>query len=157
MIEWDASSMALGVRAIDAEHKHLIDFLSLASKASMDKRKNIIDRKLLFTIRELFQKHFLHEEDLMFGIKYKAVNNHMIEHSSMLTNLDLLVRDFEECADPAPAVEFVSSWIITHMHTFDADLAVFIQKLRQIKAAKAVPPGQTIIRSSDSLRQPNDR
>ena len=144
MIEWDASSMALGVRAIDAEHKHLIDFLSLASKASMDKRKNIIDRKLLFTIRELFQKHFLHEEDL-------------IEHSSMLTNLDLLVRDFEECADPAPAVEFVSSWIITHMHTFDADLAVFIQKLRQIKAAKAVPPGQTIIRSSDSLRQPNDR
>ncbi len=152
-IQWDAPSMALGVRAIDAEHKHLIDFLSLASKASTDERKNIISLKLLFTIRELFQKHFLHEEDLMFGIKFKDVDNHMIEHSSMLTTLDLLIRDFEDFADPVPTVEFITSWIITHMKTYDADLAVFIKKLRQIKAAKAAPPGQTIIRSSESSRQ----
>jgi hemerythrin-like metal-binding protein len=152
-IQWDAPSMALGVRAIDAEHKHLIDFLSLASKTSADKRKNIIDRKLLFTIRELFQKHFLHEEDLMFGIKYKRVDSHMIEHSTMLTTLDILIRDFDENTGPVPTVEFITSWIITHMKTYDADLAVFIKKLRQIKAAKAAPPGQTIIRSSESSRQ----
>ncbi len=138
MLVWE-SSMEVGVRSIDAEDKHLIDFINLVEKASDSQRGKLVNNKMMFVIRELFQKHFLHEEDLMFGIKYPKVNQHMIEHSTMLTTFDMIALDLQQSGDPSTAIEFITTWIINHFKTEDANLALFIKRLKQAKAEKAIP------------------
>ena len=138
MLVWE-NSMEVGVRSIDAEHKHLIDFISLVQKASESQRGKFVNNKMIFVIRELFQKHFLHEEDLMFGIKYPRVNQHMIEHSTMLTTYDMIAVDLQQSGDPSTAIDFITTWITNHFKTEDANLALFIRGLKQAKAQKAIP------------------
>ncbi len=131
--------MSLGVRSIDAEHKHLIDFIGIIERAPLDKQGRILSPKMFNTLRELLQQHFLHEEDLMYGIKYPKVGAHTIEHSSMLTTFDMLARDFDQARDPAPFLDFITGWIIGHFKAYDMDLADFVNKLKQEKAHKALP------------------
>ncbi|MEI6559556.1 MAG: hemerythrin family protein [Rhodospirillaceae bacterium] len=131
--------MSLGVRSIDAEHKHLIDFIGIIERAPIDKQGRILSPKMFSTLRALLQQHFLHEEDLMYVIKYPKVSPHTIAHSSMLTTFDMLAVDFDQAGDPTPFIEFITGWIVGHLKEYDMDLADFVNKLKQAKAQKISP------------------
>ena len=143
MITWTAS-LEIGVRAIDAEHKHLIEFINLVKLAS-ERQRSIMKRdpKLLNDLKSLLQTHFEREEDLMFGIDYPDVNAHMTAHSTLQSDLDAKILESEQSGDADCAIGFVSTWIVGHMKTEDTKLAQFIQKKKEAKAravaAKAAP------------------
>ena len=143
MITW-TSSLEIGVRAIDTEHKHLIEFINLVKLAS-DRQRSIMrgDPKLLNDLKSLLQTHFEREEDLMFGVDYPGVNTHMTAHSTLQSDLDAKIMESEQSGDVDCAIGFVSTWIIDHMKTEDTKLAKFIQKKKEAKAqataARAAP------------------
>ena len=139
MITW-TESLEIGVRAIDAEHKHLIEFINLVKNASDRQRATLnSDTKLLSDLKSLLQAHFEREEDLMFGIDYPGVNTHLTVHSTLQTDLDTKILESERTGDADCAVSFVAAWIIDHMATEDTKLAQFIKAKKQAntEAAKA--------------------
>ena len=83
----------------------------------------------------------------MFRIDYPGVDKHMIEHSSIMSRLDMIILNFEQTADSAPMVEFIHDWITTHLKAADTSLASFIHKRKQDNAqiaalnAKTARPG----------------
>ena len=142
MLKWDCE-MELGVRSIDAQHKHIFDFLSLIENSAIDKRERIITSKMTIVLRELFQKHFIGEEDLMFHIHYPDANKHMVEHSMMLTTFDMVKLDFEQTSDPSGLLNFVCEWIVSHMKSHDFELVQFVKGLKEKRrsaARQTVPP-----------------
>ena len=136
MTTW-SSSMESGIRSIDDEHKNLVDFSNLVGKASIAQRSRLCDRKLLNSLHTLFRNICEKEEDLMFRIDYPAVDQHMIEHSSILSRLDMIILNFEQHGDPTPVVEFIHDWINTHLRAADTSLASFIRKRKQDQAQAA--------------------
>lgn len=138
MLSWDCN-MELGVRTIDAQHKRLIDFMNLINNARSGKLDLIITNKMVATLRTLFQQHFLHEEDLMFGVRYPEANQHMLEHSTMLNTFDAIAIEFEKTGDTSTVLTFVTNWIFAHFKNEDSDLVAFIKKLKESKAKSAKP------------------
>ncbi len=142
MFKWD-SEMELGVRSIDAQHKHIVNFLSLIENSTIDKHDRIITSNMTMVLRELFQKHFIAEEDLMFHIRYPSANNHMVEHSMMLTTFDMVKLDFEQTGDTSAFLTFVCEWIVAHMKSYDLELVQFVKGLKEKRrsaARQTVPP-----------------
>ena len=138
MITW-SPSLELGVRSIDAEHRHLIEFINLVNGAS-DRQRSLLsgDDRLLGDLKALLQAHFEKEEDLMFGIDYPGVNSHLTAHSTLQSDFDAKVLEAKETGDAGGTVGFVADWIIDHLKTEDAKLAKFI---KDKKAEKAVAAG----------------
>jgi len=136
MMVW-TSSMESGIRSIDDEHKHLVDFSNIVRNASESQRARLCDRKLLNSLHILFRNICEKEEDLMFRIDYPNVDKHMIEHSSIMSRLDMIILNFEQTGDSTPMVDFIHDWINTHLKAADTSLASFIQKRKQDNAQSA--------------------
>ena len=147
-ISWTAS-LEIGVRPIDAAHKHLIEFVNLVRTASKRQRSTLNgDRRLLNDLQALLQTHFEREEDLMFGIDYPGVNTHMTIHSTLRSDFEEKIQESVRSGDPECAVSFIAAWLVDHMKTEDTKLAAFIKSQKEAntkaraaaKAAKAAGP-----------------
>ena len=149
IITW-TPSLEIGVRAIDAEHKHLIEFINLV-KAASDRQRSILngDSRLFNDLKTLLQAHFEREEDLMFGIDYPGVNTHLTAHSTLHSDLDSKILESEQTGDADCAISFIATWMVEHMKTEDTKLAEFIKKkkdanLKAAAAAKAAGPAKKV-------------
>jgi hemerythrin-like metal-binding protein len=146
MIVWSAS-MEIGVRSIDAEHRHLIEFINLVRTAN-DRQRSALSRdtRLLTDLKALLQAHFEREEDLMFGIDYPGVNGHLTAHSELQSDFDAKIAEAGMSGDSGCAVAFIADWMIGHMADEDTKLAQFIkakkdEKAKAVAAAKAAKAG----------------
>ena len=119
MISSQTPANGLGIRIIDEQHKRITGFIILVDRIDGNKRDVMINNKMLWTLRELFQRHFIAEEDVMFGIMYPNANAHMIEHSTMLNTYDMTRLDFERAGDPSALLTFTRGWIAGHMANDD--------------------------------------
>ncbi len=151
VIIW-SSSLEIGVKAIDAEHKHLIEFIHLVRAASEKQRSTLnSNKKFLNDLKILFMAHFEKEEDLMFQIGYPGVNAHMILHSAMQGDFDTRILETEQTGDVECALSFVATWIIDHMATADTSLAGFIQQKRDAKAQARAKRAETVPKTAREL------
>ena len=157
MITW-TDSLEIGVRAIDAEHRHLIEFINLVTTAS-NRQRSILnsDSRLLGDLKTLLQTHFEREEDVMFGIDYPGVNAHLTAHSTLQSDLDTKILESEQTGDAECAVSFVATWMLEHMQTEDTKLAQFIKKktddtVRAAQAAKAAKAAGPLKRAGAAKR-----
>ena len=137
MITW-TTSLEIGVRSIDADHKHLFEFINLVEAASQRQRTSLNhNQDLLADLKALLRAHFEREEDLMFGIDYPGVNTHLTAHATLQTDFDAKLSEAAEVGNAACAVGFVATWLLNHMGTEDTKLADFIRKKKAEKAEKA--------------------
>ncbi len=136
----------IGIKSIDIEHKHLVDFVNMVERSGIESHARLMDSKLISSIRTLFHNHFIKEEDLMFRIKYPELNSHMMEHSKMLTDLDVLISNFNITGQAAPVTVFISDWIVDHMKTMDFPIAQFIKAATAMRQ-KAATTNQSSTKS----------
>ncbi|MEI6557317.1 MAG: hemerythrin domain-containing protein [Rhodospirillaceae bacterium] len=136
MITW-TDSLEIGVRSIDAEHKRLIEFINLVETVSASQRSRLNNVKLLSDLRALLQAHFEKEEDLMFGIDYPGVNTHMTAHSTLQSDFGARILETGHSGTMDDAVGFVADWMLNHLKTEDASLALFIRQKKTARTAAA--------------------
>ena len=157
MITWTAS-LETGVRSIDADHKHLIEFINLVEAASQRQRASLNhDQNLLTGLKALLQAHFEREEDLMFGVDYPGVNTHLTAHATLQSDFDAKLSEGSEIGSTGCAVSFVATWLVDHMGSEDKRLAEFIQKKKAEKAEAARAKGAKGIKPTGRATQPAGR
>jgi hemerythrin len=124
LIEWNAKHK-IGHARIDAEHQELFrlanKFLTARSQQSLYDTSDVFNA---YT-----RQHFSHEESLMLQLRYPAAATHLREHLSLLDTLDKIMdATDEEVLSKAELEDFVGYWLVKHIATFDAPLAVFVRR-----------------------------
>ncbi|MEI8393883.1 MAG: hemerythrin domain-containing protein [Rhodospirillaceae bacterium] len=133
-MKWNAS-LETGIERIDAEHKHLFEFIKLIQTANTDQKRRFVTAKMLEDFYELTKVHYEDEEDLMFRADFNKLNSHIGEHSLLLNTLRLMIDDFARTNEAEPLLEYITGALSDHMKSEDIQLAEFVRAKRRAKAA----------------------
>jgi len=89
-------------------------------------------------LEDFTNSHFLAEQLLMRLHAYPAFETHQQEHDGLITELRDLRRRIEsgDDSEPAVAVEALEQWLLTHMHTADEDLAIYLKQASESETPK---------------------
>lgn len=123
LIEWNAKHK-IGHARMDAEHQELFRlanrFLTACTQQSLNDTADLFNA---YT-----RQHFSHEEALMRQLRYPATAPHLKEHQSLLDTLDKIMDAIDqEVLSKAELEDFVGYWLVKHIATFDAPLAVYVK------------------------------
>jgi len=139
-IKWN-DELSVGVEQIDNQHKELLRIANaLINAVSLGRDKRILDN-VIKKLREYTVHHFSSEEELMEKVHYGKRAEHMAEHNKLKRN----VKDYQrliyqhENLTPDVILEFLKDWLLSHILTFDRELARFIHE--QEASAKPVEVG----------------
>lgn len=135
-----SEEMALGVPAIDAAHKALLDALFFLSSAP--------DPQFAagyFALVAQFERDFREEEDLMEKIRFPDRRGHREQHARVLNGLhdvDPYVThgDFEPGRE---AIKQLPRWFLLHLSTMDLALAVALD----LASVHRHPPPALLLRT----------
>lgn len=134
-IEWD-DSLNLGIKAIDDQHKLLIEIanellLAIHHGLASAEMNNIFNR-----LREYTVVHFIAEEQYMSDIGYVGLGRHQQEHM----NLKRLVKEYQqrlyrkENVDAYEVRDFMRAWLVDHIIKSDMEIARFLKKTTEVEA-----------------------
>jgi hemerythrin len=125
-IKWD-DMLELGLPAMDAEHRQLVDLVNQLAKAVLDPSEKETYDKLLDELFACTKEHFGTEERLMAAHGYPNATEHTSEHAKLIQDA-LAFRDkFAAGAEPSVSLlYFFDQWLSRHIVTWDRDLADFI-------------------------------
>lgn len=134
--EWDAS-LETGDSLVDQQHRDihaLVDYLERA-KSEPDLLMRVLDR-----LMEHVDCHFTTEEALMEATGYvgEEAEGHVAEHRRLTADARDVVLKFRcgELSRTEPVVEFLRSWLQTHVHENDRK---FINHVRAQGAVAVLP------------------
>ncbi|NLO96740.1 MAG: hemerythrin family protein [Peptococcaceae bacterium] len=120
MIEWK-DTYAIGVPAIDAQHKRLFEignsiYELLENYILDDKYDKIVD--IIKELREYTKYHFKSEEEYMIKIKYRHYLDQKVEHDDFVNKLEEIeLKDIDENQEAyiRELLVFVFDWILNHI------------------------------------------
>jgi hemerythrin len=115
-IEW-TPALALGVDAIDAAHRHLLEQMNgLLTGSDSDVAQGM---EALVTAME---RDFREEEEMMEQIVYPGIRPHMEQHARVLAALHRIAPG--DVAAARAALVLLPQWFEVHLATLDTALAV---------------------------------
>jgi hemerythrin len=118
-VEW-TPTMALGVDALDAPHRHLLEQMNgLLNGSDSDVTQGM---EALVTAMEC---DFREEEALMEQITYPGIRAHMEQHARVLAALHRIEPD--DVAAAREALVLLPQWFALHLATLDTALAVALE------------------------------
>lgn len=127
MQTWD-SSLLIGVKAIDEQHKALFDEIHfLQGQISAGHGQHVVDGVLSF-MDKYVAEHFEIEEALMESLDYPEIEAHRREHQrfigkSLRFELDIHAGDANL---PQNMLDFFTNWLIQHIGSSDKQLGAYI-------------------------------
>ncbi len=139
--QW-TSAYAVGVREIDADHRHLF---RLAGRMQAAMRtgagKEILD-KLLDGLIAYTCHHFAREEAIMQAIGYPELASHRRQHQQLRARVAAMRRRAEggERTMTIEVLHFLSDWIRAHIAGSDRHIAVYQRRLTLRDIASRTPP-----------------
>jgi hemerythrin len=115
-MEWE-DRMSVGVREIDAEHRHLVDMLNQLFDAMQrgegrDKLGEILDGLVEYT-----DAHFKHEEFLFDKTEYPDSEMHKKEHNNLRKQVIEIQKKYKSGEYDTLTIEtltFLKNWLVNH-------------------------------------------
>ena len=127
-IEW-GNDLGLGEREMDVEHELLVGLVRALDSAlrsgSREEAGRVLEQLLDYT-----RVHFSAEELMMRLHAYPGVQEHELEHSKLLDQLNE-VRSAYHGGQIQPTKELVTAlrhWLAEHVQTYDRGLALHLRK-----------------------------
>ena len=119
-LTWN-ETYAVGVEAIDGEHKELFDAVRAFELAMTRNTEAAEIRALLRTLTAATVKHFTHEEAMMREAKYPGLTLHSVNHRHLMEKLDAFVVRFSRdgAAINQHALSFLRDWLVHHIESDD--------------------------------------
>ena len=122
--------MSIGIKAIDADHQHLIEIINHLEQAIQTPEKAKGGRedslRILFgRLRAYTREHFSREEGMQSTSHYKGLKENQEEHRALISELDQLSSRFMEgpkADDPVSDEEmlkFLRHWLVDHIIKVD--------------------------------------
>lgn len=122
MIAW-RESYEIGVERIDCQHRQLLVKLNeFFDACSNQQGREKIEETLKF-LKDYTLEHFGDEEDLMNGIHFPELNDHMKEHAEFVkTVLDLEQQVKEKGVSVLTTIKLnrtLTDWLLNHINKCD--------------------------------------
>jgi len=130
LIEWN-EDLTTGNKAIDAQHKELINrFNTILDACNHGKGKDEVKNLLQF-LGEYVKSHFAMEEELQQRYDYPEYALHKQEHASFIQDFNRLEHQFEEEGATLLLVirtnKAMINWLVSHINGTDKKLAAFLR------------------------------
>ena len=127
MLEWD-DSFSIGVDKIDAQHKQLFCKVKQLSLLLKDGAECSDLRQSADFMKEYFQQHMQHEEDLMESVGYPHLDVHPERHAAFMDmcidmHMAIALGDRELIED---VLEFLETWLVDHVAMEDAQIGRYM-------------------------------
>ncbi len=130
LLHW-RQNMSLGVHALDADHKHLIDLLNRLHFMIMAGDERAAIECVLEDLLNYAQYHFEREERLMRQYHYPRYEAHRRLHQELAEHLRQFQNEFRWSPgtfDTSGFYDFVSDWLLVHVLCEDMRLKPFLAR-----------------------------
>ena len=126
-MKWN-SSLAIGIDAIDAQHKKIFEHL-LALENSVAKRDPWhIVRFLVSQLAEYMKFHLAVEEAMLEIVRYPQHADHGKAHAKIMDQIAELERRLQRMGSEENLVSFFEDWFIRHVLSDDRQYADYVKK-----------------------------
>lgn len=131
LIEWD-TNLAIGIEAIDAQHKSLFSRLNqVAAAMNTSQEEKSVASTLDFLIKYT-DYHFSKEEEYMEKYKYPGINEQKEKHDEYRKLLTEMEQEFIEdgaTKNLANAINtLLGNWLIKHIKGMDLEFGKFLKE-----------------------------
>lgn len=122
-------SYSVHIDLIDGQHKQLFALIEKLQQGIEQDRDREIIREIIFELVHYTEYHFSAEEELMRRYKYPAYEAHKAEHTRFIKEVRELIDDMVhgKVALSDKALNFLNSWIVSHIGKVDQRLAPFLK------------------------------
>ena len=122
-IQWN-SSLAIGVGAMDDEHKKLIALMEKLYQAEESDADFKVQAQAFKELVHFTKEHFEHEEAYMEKIGYADLEKHKRIHVELLRKAVEYYNAFIESGRlPSSLFDFLNLWLLSHIKGIDAQYA----------------------------------
>lgn len=133
-LHWD-DELALGVEAIDEEHKVWLDLVRGFQQAVTNGEAPAAVYAAIVEALIYTERHFANEEMLMRETGYPHLDDHRAQHTRAAAELHAVTsgtRGEEELI--AYIGSFLPNWLLLHINTADRKFAVWLKEQRAVAA-----------------------
>jgi hemerythrin-like metal-binding protein len=128
---WDPS-LETGDAAVDAQHRHLFEFIAafeaaVTSRPTWEAVRGVMDHLAAYTAR-----HFRQEERLMAETGYPEAAEHVQIHQELLRTTSEIMDGYRSgrLSDPTAMGEFLRDWLRVHIREHDQPMIQYVQEQR---------------------------
>ncbi|MFZ1087099.1 MAG: bacteriohemerythrin [Terracidiphilus sp.] len=121
---------SVGVKALDEQHKALVDTLNKLHEAMMKGQAKTITGPLLTKLVKYTQEHFAAEEKLMKATGYPGLVQHISKHQALIKQVGEFVGRYErgEITLSTDLLNFLRDWLGTHIQKEDKEYGPWLNK-----------------------------
>jgi len=117
-----------GVEAVDLEHRKLVELIEAMHTSIRDDEPKETVEQVINEIVEYTQDHFKNEESLMQNEQYPKLDEHKIEHRTLIEEVavfkERLLNDFPDGRQDF--YRFLREWLINHILDSDKKFGVYV-------------------------------
>jgi len=117
MIQWH-EGLSLGVKAIDDDHKELLNIINTLSDAIKNGNTQEVIDKIFKDLQKYILEHFHREEALLKKCNYEDIKEHMAQHREFGKKIPELMAKLADAKNSASAQEvsyFLTDWLFNHI------------------------------------------
>tara|TARA_B100002003_G_scaffold247565_1_gene279378 strand:+ start:11552 stop:12430 length:879 start_codon:yes stop_codon:yes gene_type:complete len=121
--------LAIGVKAIDADHENLFGILSKCKDISKsDTQSDELNLLVLDELLDYVAYHFKREEAVMVACNYPSLDIHKHVHKVLAQQVADKKEMFRQGnLSPTELFEFLTGWLVHHIQGMDRDIASFCE------------------------------
>ena len=127
VIRW-RDSYDTGVEAVDLEHRKLVELIEAMHTSIRDDEPKETVEQVINEIVAYTQDHFKNEEALMQNEQYPAIDEHKIEHQTLIEEVgvfkDSLLNNFPDGRQDF--YRFLREWLINHILDSDKKFGAYV-------------------------------
>jgi len=136
-VTW-SNSYSMGIKAIDDQHKGLLDFVNdLFSHASgREKEEREYFKSVIQQAVEYVKVHFATEEKLMLATKFPGYPEHKRKHEEFIMTVVKTVKDFDagKRLTLTNFGYFLKDWVLSHIAVMDKQYSDYFKRIATRKA-----------------------
>ncbi len=128
LINW-SSDYELGIEAVDAQHKHLVEILNKFDEAMHHGKGSRVMNEILGELIHYTEEHFSAEEKFMADSDYVGLKKHRAQHRQLLQKVERFQFDFNQSGRrvTSDVQEFLKYWLTSHILKEDKAYAAALQ------------------------------
>jgi hemerythrin len=125
-------NLTIGHALIDTDHRRIFDIANQLQAEFVEQPEHSIVGEALVELIEHTGDHFMREEALMQAVRYPGVEEHRLEHATMMHQVNELHRRFmERKANISVEVsEFLHEGLVPHILNTDMELGRYLRSIR---------------------------
>lgn len=128
IFKWD-DSIALGIPAIDDQHKALFGWLDTLNEAVASGDGSEAVGEIIWKLITYVTEHFSAEERLMVSCSYPDLAAHRKEHDQFVSRLHEIQTSFIDGQEmSAMVLDFMVDWLVCHIKGTDQRYSRFIRQ-----------------------------